>query len=391
MKNVYIKKGCEKKLRNGYLWIFSNEIERLENFERGELVNIYNNKEQFFGIGYINPHSLIAIRILSFEHESIDVDFFVKRIKTALQYRDSIFKTPYYRLVYSESDFLPGLIIERFDSTFVLQINTYGMELLKHCIHEALTRIFGKLNIIYKNDSDSRKLEGLELTVQCIPNNFDGTIDITENNIKMCVNAIEGQKTGYFYDQRENRRLLTQFSHDKYVVDAFCYIGSFGLHALLGSCRRVDFVDASSFAIDTVKKNISLNNFPLDKCNLINDNVLSYLKSLYINKIKPDILIIDPPAFVKSKKLLNEGIKGYINLNKWAFLAAKDTSLIFTFSCSYHIDQKIFKDIIETAAKSAKKRYTIAAELHQSFDHPIHPQMTETKYLKGYVLYVMND
>jgi len=154
------------------------------------------------------------------------------------------------------------------------------------------------------------------LSVECNPNDFDGTIAIKENDVKMCVNALEGQKTGYFYDQRENRRLLAQFSYDKYVVDAFCYIGSYGLHALKGGCKRVDFVDASSFAIDTVKKNIAINNLPLDRCNTICDDVLSYLKTLYSNKMKPDILIIDPPAFVKSKKLLKEGIKGYINLNK---------------------------------------------------------------------------
>ncbi len=231
-------------------------------------------------------------------------------------------------------------------------------------------------------------MEDLELTVEWKPKSYDGTLDIIENNIKMRINALRGQKTGYFYDQRNNHLLLSHLSKDKYVVDTFCYIGSFGLNALKGGAARVDFVDSSTFAINVVKENLVLNNFTLSKCNFINEDVLSFLKRSKESELKPDILIVDPPAFVKSKKLLAEGLKGYINLNKWAFLAAKYSSLIFTFSCSYHVNQELFKYIIEMAALAAKKRYTIITELQQAYDHPIHPQMLETKYLKGYILYI---
>ena len=388
MKKVYLKKGCDKKIKKGYLWIFSNEVEDIKDFIKGEIVGIYNNKETFCAIGYINPYSLIAIRILSFEYKDIDLDFFINKIKTALELRNKFYNKPYYRLVYGESDSLPGLIIDRFDNSFVLQTNTYGMELLKKYIEQALIEIFGQVNMIYKNDSDSRKLEDLELTVECRPENYDGTIDIIENNLKMRINALSGQKTGYFYDQRNNRLLLSHLSKDKYVVDTFCYIGSFGLNALRGGAARVDFVDSSTFATNAVKENLVLNNFNLNKCNFINEDVLAFLKKAKDSELKADILIIDPPAFVKSKKLLAEGLKGYINLNKWAFLATKNSSLIFTFSCSYHINQELFKYIIERAALAAKKRYTIITELQQAFDHPVHPQMLETKYLKGYIVYI---
>lgn len=388
MKKVYLKKGCDKRIKKGYLWIFSNEIEHIKDFNKGEIVSIYNNKGTFCAIGYINPYSLIAIRILSFENKDIDLDFFINKIEAALELRNKFYNEPYYRLVYSESDLLPGLIIDRFGNNFVLQTNTYGMELLKKYIEPALIKIFGQINIIYKNDSDSRKLEDLELIVEWKPKSYDGTLDIIENNLKMRINALRGQKTGYFYDQRNNHFLLSHLSKDKYVVDTFCYIGSFGLNALKGGAARVDFVDSSTFAINVVKENLVLNNFTLNKCNFINEDVLSFLKRSKESELKPDILIIDPPAFVKSKKLLAEGLKGYINLNKWAFLAAKYSSLIFTFSCSYHVNQELFKYIIEMAALAAKKRYTIITELQQAFDHPIHPQMLETKYLKGYILYI---
>jgi 23S rRNA (cytosine1962-C5)-methyltransferase len=388
MKKVLIKRGCDKRIKKGYLWIFSNEIENIKDFKKGEIVSIYNSKGIFCGTGYINPDSLIAIRILSLKNEEIDSEFFIRRFKDALMLRNKLFNEPFYRLVYSEADYLPGLIIDRFDNTFVLQTNTYGMDLLKTGIESALIKMFDNINIVYKNDSDSRKLEGLEVIIQSNPANFDGSLNIIENDIKIKANAIFGQKTGYFYDQRANRNYLSFLSFNKYVVDTFCYTGAFGLNALKGGAVRVDFVDSSDYAICTSKENVLLNNFTLEKCNFINTNVLYFFKTLKESTDKPDILIVDPPSFVKTKKLLKEGIQGYINLNKWAFLATKKASLIFTFSCSHHVNIDIFKDIIDAAAVSAKRNYTIIAELTQSFDHPIHPQMFETKYLKGYILYI---
>jgi 23S rRNA (cytosine1962-C5)-methyltransferase len=388
MKKAFIKKNCDKRIRKGYLWVFSNEVENIKDFEKGEIVSLYNSKNTFCGIGYINPNSLIAIRILDFKEEVVNSDFFIKKFNDALMLRKGIFKNLYYRLIYSEADFLPGLIIDRYDNTFVVQTNTYGIDLLKSHIEMALKKLFNPINIVFKNNSEMRHAEGLEPIVESTNKYFDGVLNIIENGIKLKINVLEGQKTGYFYDQRINHKYLFYLSSNKYVADIFCYLGSFGLNALKGGAAKVDFVDSSAHALEMVKENVLLNKFDLDKCCFFNQTALTYLKELSENKTKPDVLIVDPPAFVKTKKVLNEGIKGYINLNKWAFLAAKSGSLLFTFSCSNHVSNEIFKGIIDSAASSAKKDFTIIAELSQSLDHPIHPQMVETKYLKGYILYI---
>ncbi|BAI81028.1 conserved hypothetical protein [Deferribacter desulfuricans SSM1] len=389
MKNLYLKKSCDKRAQNGYLWIFSNEIEDIGNYSPGEVVRIFNSSKEFIGIGYINPHSLISVRILSRKDINIDESFIENRIKSALALREKLYHKPFYRLLYSEGDFLPGIIIDRYNDIFSIQLNTYWAEKNKDLIINTLYNLFGNnINIVLKNDNKMRLLETLPLKVESLNKDFNGDIILEENDIKMYVNILKGQKTGYYFDQRENKKKISFVSKDSYVVDAFSYIGGWGLNALKHGAKKVDFVDCSSYVLECAKQNVSLNKFSA-QTDFIKMDVIDFLKNLSQEKEKPDVLVIDPPAYVKSKKKINEAIKGYINLNKWAFKSIKKGGFIFTCSCSQHIDFEKFIWIINAAARSAGKKFKILSPLSQGFDHPINPKMSETNYLKGLFIQVL--
>lgn len=389
MKNLYLKKSCDKRAQNGYLWIFSNEIEDIGNYSPGEIVRIFNSSKEFIGIGYINPHSLISVRILSRKDINIDESFIENRIKSALALREKLYHKPFYRLLYSEGDFFPGIIIDRYDDIFSIQLNTYWAEKNKDLIINTLYNLFGSnINIVLKNDNKMRLLETLPLKVESLDKDFNGDIILEENDIKMYVNILKGQKTGYYFDQRENKKKISFVSKDSYVVDAFSYIGGWGLNALKHGAKKIDFVDCSSYALECAKQNVSLNKFSA-QTDFIKMDVIDFLKNLSQEKEKPDVLVVDPPAYVKSKKKINEAIKGYINLNKWAFKSIKKGGFIFTCSCSQHIDFEKFVWIINAAARSAGKKFKILSPLSQGFDHPINPKMSETNYLKGLFIQVL--
>jgi 23S rRNA (cytosine1962-C5)-methyltransferase len=386
MRKLFLNKNT---IKNGYLWFFSNEIANINDYSQGEIVNIYKKNNDFICTGYVNPHSLIAARVLSFKDELIDETFFINRFKKALFLREQLYKLPFYRLIYSESDFLPGLVIDRYDNTFSIQINTAGMENLKPMIECALKNLFENPILIYKNDSHSRVLENLTEQGLSSENTSSLQCIVIENDIKIKVDITGGQKRGYFYDQRNNRKILQNISKDKYVLDLFSYTGSFGLNALAGGAKKVDFVDTSANALELARENVLLNNFDISKCNFYNKEAVSFLKDLEKSQIKPDIIIVDPPAYTKSKKLVKQAIEGYINLNKWAFKTIKRDGFILAFSCSHHIFEDTFTNAIKKAAASAaKSRYVILQRLYQSYDHPINPEMEETKYLKGVFLFV---
>ncbi|MGA1862247.1 class I SAM-dependent rRNA methyltransferase [Deferribacter thermophilus] len=389
MKNLYLKKSCEKRAQNGYLWIFSNEIENISNFAPGEIVKIYTSNKEFIGIGYINPHSLIAVRILSRKEINIDESFIANRINNALELRTKLYQNPFYRLLFSEGDFLPGIIIDRYDKVFSVQLNTFWADKSKQLIVNALQNIFGEdISIVLKNDNKMRLLETLPLKVESLNKEFNGDIILEENDVKMHVNILKGQKTGYFFDQRENKKKIKEVSKDSYVIDAFSYIGGWGLNALKGGAKRVTFVDSSQYALECAQYNVTLNKFKAST-DFIKMDVVDFLKNLSQEQEKPDILVIDPPAYVKSKKNINEAIKGYINLNKWAFRSVKKGGFIFTCSCSQHIDFEKFCWIINVSSQSAGRKYRILSPLNQGFDHPINPKMPETNYLKGLFIQVL--
>ncbi|KAA0257070.1 class I SAM-dependent rRNA methyltransferase [Deferribacter autotrophicus] len=389
MKSLFLKKGFERRVQTGYLWIFSNEVENLKDFVPGELAKIFTHTKDFVGIGYVNPHSLICARILSKKDTKIDIDFVKNRITTALSLRKKLYNKPYYRLLFSEGDFFPGVIIDRYDNIFSIQLNTFWADKNKDLIITALKEIFSNnINIVLKNDNNARLLETLPLSVESLNSEFNGDIFFEENEIKMYVNILKGQKTGYYFDQRENKKLMQFVAKDSYVIDVFSYIGGWGLNALKNGAKKVTFVDISAFPLECAEENVKLNKFKAET-EFIKMDAIDFLKNLAQSNEKPDVLVIDPPAFVKSKKKLNEALKGYINLNKWALKSVKKNGFIFTCSCSQHVDEEKFHWILNNAAKTAGKKFKILSKLSQGFDHPVNPKMKETFYLKGFFIQVL--
>lgn len=372
-----LKRNHDLRVNHGNPWIFSNEIENfseLKQLEKGSLV-VVQIKDADFGVAYFNPQSLIAARILSYNAaEKIDEDFFVKRILDAKNLRDKFFQKPFYRLIHSEADFLPGLIIDRFDNYFTCQISTAGMEKLAPVLIAALQKLFPNCAIIFKNDVDNRKLEGLENYVKTMAGEISGDIEIEENDIKYLVDIKDGQKTGWFFDQRINRDFVASISKDCDVLDAFCYLGGFGLNALKGGAKSVTFVDSSDAAISKIK------NRNLENVDAICDKVFDFLEN---TDKKFDVVLLDPPAFIKNKKDFFSGIKGYEKLIKLGAAVTKKGGILMISSCSHHAS---LADLTSTANNAFRKTNRAAKLIRvygAGFDHPLHPALKESEYLKS--------
>lgn len=389
MKTLKLTKGAETRIQHGSLWGFSNEIEDLRRYTPGEIVAVENFHGNFLGTGYVNPHSLIALRIVSSARVELNRDFFVSKLRECAALRDAVYGKPYYRLVHSEGDLLPGLVIDRYGDVFSVQVNTYGMDILTDAVTAAMKELFGDPVIILKNDSASRKLEGLEQYVKCLTEGYDGLITFEENGVKLQTNILTGQKTGYYFDQRENRKFIAPISKGKTVYDVFSYIGGWGLNALRHGAKSVTFVDASEPALRHALDNVKLNGFAESTAEAIEADAVEYLKHMAQEGIRPDILVVDPPAYIKSKKTIKEGEKGYINLNKWAFKCLDSGSFLFTFSCSHHMERSAFAAAVAKAARAAGKQYRILHEMQQGLDHPVNPHMAETFYLKGLFIQII--
>lgn len=372
-----LKRNHDLRVNHGNPWIFSNEIENfseLKQLEKGSLV-IVQIKDADFGVAYFNPQSLIAARILSYnKDEKIDEDFFVKRILDAKNLRDKFFAKPFYRLIHSEADFLPGLIIDRFDNYFTCQISTAGMEKLSPILIAALQKTFPNCVVIFKNDVDNRKLEGLENYVKTMAGEISGDIEIEENDIKYLVDINLGQKTGWFFDQRINRDFIASISKNCDVLDAFCYLGGFGLNAIKGGAKSVTFVDSSEAAISKIK------NRNLENADAVCDKVFDFLEN---TDKRFDVVLLDPPAFIKNKKDFFSGIKGYEKLVKLGAAITKKGGILMISSCSHHASL----DDLTSAANNAFRKSNRAAKLIRvygaGFDHPLHPALKESEYLKS--------
>jgi 23S rRNA (cytosine1962-C5)-methyltransferase len=389
---IYLKKNEERRLNIGHQWIFSNEIEKFEgDILDGGISEIYSSRNEYLGKGFYNKHSLIAYRHLTDSQEEIDEIFLRKRIKTAEQHRLKIYPDRQsYRLCNSESDFLPGLIIDKFDNMFSIQIFSKGMEFFKETIVNILKSDFNADLIVEKNDNELRILEGLDKMQNIL---FKKDDNILENNIvnidgiKYNIDMMNGQKTGFYLDQSFNRmKIRTYVSENSAVLDLFCNEGGFALNAALAGCRDITAVDSSEHSIVQAKKNAELNGFP--GIEFIKDDVNDYFDKIFQSKQKFNVIVLDPPSFTKSKKNVPSAVKGYIELNYKAMRLLHKNSFLFTYSCSHHISESAFEDILVKAAAQAKRRIQIVDFANCTYDHPVLPQMSETKYLKGYILFV---
>ncbi|MCX7990822.1 MAG: class I SAM-dependent rRNA methyltransferase [Proteobacteria bacterium] len=383
MKKVRLNKKFVPKAF--YLWIFSNEIEdRLSKYEAGELVEVYLANGKFYCIGYINPKSLIAIRILSFVQRDIDKDFFIERIETAYKHRELINYTGFdaYRLCYSESDFLPGLIIDKYNKFFVVQTLTAGMDKIYPVVKEILIEKFKPEGIILKNDSNFRTLEGIEKNVSVDYGKYEDTIVIDEKGVKYTLNLLSGQKTGFFLDQRENRIYLRNLLKNRIInkiLDCFSYSGGWAFSAGISSDGEIICVDSSEGAIQLIKKNSEINR---RRVTVFKEDVFDFLKKSHTRGEKFDCIILDPPAFIKSRSKIKEGLKGYKEINQRAMRLLSKGGLLVTASCSHHMEREQFIQMLKDCANDSKRSFRVVHRGYQAPDHPILLNMPETDYLK---------
>lgn len=382
MTKVILKKNEERRIKQGHLWVFSNEIAKVEGeISNGELVQVLDSKNNFIGSGFYNGNSLIAVRIISNE-ELVDLEkLFRNRLNTAYEFRNKIYPDrKSFRLVFSESDFLPGLIIDKYNDTFVLQVYSAGMEKNIELITRILHEDFSAKNIFTKGEEYFRKLEGLPEENKIYFGGINEEI-ISDGKVKYKINFATGHKTGFYFDQCDNREFLGKFCENKSVLDCFCNSGGFGLHAAYNKAKEIIFIDSSSEEIKNAQENFSFNGFNCDT-EFIQSDVFDYLEKCNSEKKTFDVINLDPPAFAKNKKTLATAIKGYEKLNRLAINLLKDDGLLFTSSCSHHLKEEMFLDAINTAALKTGKKIQLFYFNNASLDHPSLPAMEETVYLK---------
>jgi 23S rRNA (cytosine1962-C5)-methyltransferase len=385
MEKVRLRANNIPRVESGHLWIYSNELAKVPSLEPGSIVEVFTNDGTSLGLAFFNPHSLIALRLLKISIVQDVSKVFKLRILNAKQLREKIFPTEHcYRLVYAESDCLPGLIIDKYEDYFTLQVNSAGMEKFIEKIVEILLDIFPKCKgIIAKNSTHFRTLEGLEQYEKVLYGEIPQEVIVTESGIKYKVNLLDSQKTGLFLDQKLNKRFIRRISGNLRVLDCYSNFGGFGLNAALGNAKEVTLVDISKSAIETARENFQLNGFK--NGNFFCSDALEFMKKEFQDGKKYDLVILDPPSFTKSKKNIQNAIAGYRQINKYAMRIVAPQGFLATASCSMHIDEATFMKIIQDVAYSQKINLKMIYRGGQSPDHPILMSMPETRYLKFFV------
>lgn len=370
------------RILSGHPWVFSNELRvSPKRYEPGSLLELRDRKNDFIGIGYINPHSLIAIRILTRKREEINHDFFRKRILQAIEYRNRFLEErESFRVIYSEGDCLPGLIVDKYGNSLSIQFLTLGMERWSEIVIEILDEIFSPSLIVLRNDSQARLLEGLEIEKGIIKGELKECLMIKENSLFFEVDPLSGQKTGFFLDQRENRIAFSRLIGDGIGLDLFCYSGAWALH-LANRGADVIGIDNSDYAISQAKRNAELNRLS-DRCKFIKGEVFKFLRDEVSSGNHYDFIVLDPPAFVKSKSKLKEALRAYREINSNAFRLLSRGGLIATSSCSHHISRELFMDMLRSSAKEAGREVRLIEMRSQTKDHPVLISVPETEYLK---------
>ena len=390
-KKVYLKPGKEESLKRFHPWVFSGAIARIEGEpEEGEVVDVYTSKKEFIACGHFQIGS-IAVRVLTFRQEEINRDFWKHRLEVALDLRHSLnlVDNPAnntYRLVHGEGDNLPGLIIDVYGQTAVMQAHSAGMHVDRMEIAEALSEVMGDIvkHIYYKSETTLPFKADLGPENGFIKGGSPENVAL-ENGLKFHVDWLKGQKTGFFVDQRENRHLLERYSKGRNVLNMFCYTGGFSFYAMRGGANLVHSVDSSAKAIDLTNQNVELN-FPGDERHqAFAEDAFKYLDRM---GDQYDLIILDPPAFAKHRDALRNALRGYSKLNAKAFEKIKPGGILFTFSCSQVVDKKDFRNAVFTAAAQSGRSVRILHQLTQPGDHPVNIYHPEGEYLKGLVLYV---
>lgn len=386
MKKIFLKKGKEKPLLSKHHWIFSGAIKEAPKLEQGELVEVYTESNTLLGKAYVNPKGSLFARMIAFGTQSLE-DALEKSISDAFHLRNTLFQsldTNCYRLINGEGDRIPGLIVDRYNDHLCIQIGTKGIDRLKDKIVDLLKKFMPDVKCIYeKSDLPTRSQEGLKDFQGVLYGQLDAHLVGIENGYKFHVDLIEGQKTGFFIDQREMRKLIGSLSQNKEVLNCFSYSGGFSIYALKNGAKKVRSVDISKKAVELVEKNIKLNHLDSSDHEAICEDVFEFLKN---DPIQDDIVILDPPAFAKKKEDVVQACRGYKEINRLAMLKMKKGALLLTASCSYHVDEKLFQQVLFQAALDAKREVKILSRHHLAMDHPINIFHPEADYLKSFIL-----
>lgn len=389
-KRVFLKKGKEESLKRFHPWVFSGAIAKMDNgVEEGDIVAVYSYSGEFVAMGHFQIGS-IMVRVLDFVQRNIDADFFFDRLQKAFDLRKSIGlirpDNNAFRLVHGEGDFLPGLVVDVYDRTAVVQAHSPGMHFARNIIADALLRIADGLikNVYYKSETTLPYKAQLDPQNDYIVGGFETNVAV-ENGLKFHVDWLKGQKTGFFVDQRDNRSLLEHYANGRSVLNMFCYTGGFSFYAMRGNAKLVHSVDSSAKAIQLTNENVELN-FPGDpRHQAFAEDAFKFLNNM---DDKYDLIILDPPAFAKHKSALKNALIGYRKLNAKAFEKIRPGGILFTFSCSQAVSKEQFRLAVFSAAAMSGRRVRILHQLTQPSDHPINIYHPEGEYLKGLVLYV---
>lgn len=388
---LVLKKGEHRRIRAGHPWIYSNEIDTnqspLKSFTKGQTVIVHAQDGTVLGVAYVNPHSLIAARLYSTNpNQVIDQAFFEERLAAAKLLRDRLFTKPFYRLIFSEADLLPGVIIDRFGEHFVIQINTAGMDNHKQPLVAALLKVFPEtVSVLFRNDSPIRIQEGLECEVTAAFGTPPENVTLFENDVQFTAPLTTGQKTGWFYDHRLNRARTKNYVKDQRVLDVFSYAGGWGIQAAVFGATQVDCIEVSSLAARYIEDNAKLNQVE-NKVTVICDDAFDAMKNLLQAGKQYDVITLDPPAFVKKAKDLKEGLLAYQRINELAVKLLAPNGILFSCSCSMHVSMEALTEVLARVAARTQTSLQLLERGHQGPDHPIHLAIPESEYLKAIVV-----
>lgn len=395
MHSVKLKKGKEKAVRQLHPWVFSGAIDQIKgNPENGDIIRVTDSNNDFLAYGFFNSKSRVAVRLLEWNLETeINESWWRRKIKIAVKHRDELNTedTNTYRLIFSEADFLPGLIVDRYANFLSVQILTSGIENIKHIILDELQQLLSPKGIFDRSDASARAHEGMDASSGGIllgtePPEF---VSVKENGIFYQVNIAEGQKSGFYCDQRDNRKWVADHVKDKKVLDCFSYSGGFSLNAMAKGAKEVISVDSSAPALDTLKRNMQINDFNSIPHRLIQSDVNKQLRAFREVNEKFDVIILDPPKYAPSRSALTKASRAYKDLNRMAMLLLEEGGLLATYSCSGAVDIGMFKQIIAWAALDAGKEVQFIQQFSQPADHPVRSSFPEGEYLKGLLCRVL--
>lgn len=387
MNDLYLRRGADRRLRGGHLWIYSNEVDTartpLAQFAAGDLVAVHAAGGQLLGSAYMEPQSLICARLYApAEARTLDEALFSERLATALALRSAAFDEPFYRLVYGDSDFLPGVVLDRFGDHLVLQLNNAGLERYREPLVAAIDACLSPAGILLRRDSRARREQGLDTAAEVLLGDVPPSVELRENGVAFIAPVHEGQKTGWFYDHRESRARLARWADGARVLDVYSYIGGWGVQAAAAGAATVCCVDSSERALAGVAENAALNGLG-ERVTTLRGQAAEAMAELASQGRRFDIVVLDPPAFIQRRRDLKKGITAYRRVNELALRLLEPGGLLVSASCSMHLPRADLVAAMQQAAVRAQCRLQVVEQGGQGPDHPVHPAIPETEYLKA--------